>query len=81
MLEVEDNGIGMSQDTVDRLLASDDTQQQEAKPNHTSVGIRSVHKRLQIGYGAPYGIRIESELDHGTTIIIRLPKKGKEETN
>lgn len=79
VLEVEDNGVGMSQDTIERLLASDETAQQEDKPNHTSVGIRSVHKRLQIGYGSRYGIKIQSELGLGTTIMIRLPKKGKED--
>lgn len=79
VLEVEDNGIGMTQETIEKLLASDETAQQETKPNHTSVGIRSVHKRLQIGYGSPYGIKIQSELGFGTTIIIRLPKKGKED--
>ncbi|MGG1515446.1 histidine kinase [Paenibacillus oryzisoli] len=38
------------------------------------IGIRSVIRRLNLLYGEPYGLQIESKQDAGTTFRLRLPR-------
>ena len=45
----------------------------------TGIGIRNVHQRIQVYFGKEYGVFINSELDEGTTILIRIPKIKAEE--
>ena len=39
----------------------------------SGVGLVNVHNRIQILFGKEYGLEIESELDEGTTVSIRIP--------
>ncbi|MBO9607363.1 MAG: sensor histidine kinase [Paenibacillaceae bacterium] len=67
VLEVKDNGVGMSTDEASRLM------RQEEEGIAARVGVRSVHKRVRILYGDRYGLSIASVEGQGTTIRIRLP--------
>lgn len=71
-IDVTDNGPGMRQEQVDRLLREDGG---PAVPSRrgSGIGLRNVHQRIQLTYGEPYGLEIESEPDEGTTIRIHLP--------
>jgi len=42
------------------------------KPS-SGIGLLNVYRRVQIRYGAPYALEIESTLGHGTTVTISLP--------
>ena len=44
------------------------------RSDSSGIGIKNVNDRIKIFFGEQYGIRIESELDVGTTVIIRFPK-------
>lgn len=68
-IEIKDNGIGMPEDISSRLL----TEENRAKTRGSGVGLINVHKRLQLRFGEEYGLRIISEPDQGTTVIIHLP--------
>ncbi len=67
--QVADNGVGMTLEQVTRLFtqAADDD-------NRVGVGVKNVHNRVMIFYGEEYGVSLESELDEGTTVTIRIPK-------
>ena len=39
----------------------------------SGVGLVNVNRRIQIYFGGGYGLFIESELDEGTRVIIRIP--------
>ena len=71
-IDVTDNGPGMRQEQVDRLLREDGG---PAAPSRrgSGIGLRNVHQRIQLTYGKPYGLEIESEPDEGTNIRIHLP--------
>lgn len=60
-----DDGIGMSQEQIGDLFANDS--------ETAGVGVKNVHNRIQIYFGEEYGINIESELDEGTKIYIKIP--------
>lgn len=64
VFEVIDNGNGIDEGTVKRVLSSDTS----------SIGIQNVHKRIQIMYGEQYGVSIESKPGQGTKVTIRIPK-------
>lgn len=68
LISVSDNGIGMPQELVDRLLV-------EHFPisKGSGVGLKNVNERIRLYAGDAYGVTIESELDAGTTITLHLP--------
>ena len=37
------------------------------------MGLVTVNNRIKILFGEEYGLHIESELDEGTTVSIRIP--------
>ena len=43
-----------------------------------SYGLRNIHERLRICYGAAYGLQIDSDDLFGTTVSVRIPKERKE---
>jgi len=64
-LIVEDNGIGMPPDLIEKVLQYD--------PNRKSIGLSNVHSRLQNFYGNSYGLKIESKPGKGTKVIVPIP--------
>lgn len=69
LLSVTDNGMGIPEDEVEFLLT--DTERVHKKGS--GVGLVNVNNRIKILFGEKYGLHIESELDEGTTVFIRIP--------
>lgn len=65
---VEDNGVGMTKEQCESIL------HKEVKGQTGGIGIKNVNDRVKIYFGEQYGMKIESELDEGTKISIRMPK-------
>lgn len=74
-LEVEDNGPGMPEEQVEHLL----TGGEKARQKGSGIGLKNVNQRIQLYFGAQYGLEIESEPDEGTTVRIHIPKTTEEE--
>jgi len=68
-LEIIDNGLGMTQDSVESLL-TDNTRK---RTKGSGVGLKNVNSRIQLRYGEDYGLKIESQPDEGTKVTIHLP--------
>ncbi|MEK4746160.1 histidine kinase [Niallia circulans] len=83
LIEVIDNGVGMDQDTIDRLLdVSEETDQEVANKgagHSTGIGMRNVIKRLRL-FDKDSQVKIHSIVGEGTTVLISLNKLGKEDT-
>jgi two-component system sensor histidine kinase YesM len=75
LLTVTDNGVGMEEEKIRRLLNPElyETAPSEKK-KHTNVGVISVHKRIRILYGDGYGLEISSQVGEGTSVRVRLPR-------
>lgn len=75
LFRVRDNGVGMSSEQVEAILA-------QSSGDRAGIGIKNVDDRLKIYFGANYGLRITSEPDVGTCVEIRMPKirEGNYET-
>ena len=72
LITITDDGAGMTEEAIRELH---DTLNQ-IHPTK-GYGIRNVQQRIRILYGEEYGIHINSKIDEGTTVVIRLPKKTK----
>ena len=73
LLKVQDNGVGMTEEKVNQLEEAF-----EGKRAPVSYGLHNVHQRIRLTYGNPYGLHVESCLQDGTTVTIRLPMEKKE---
>ena len=73
-LDVIDNGLGMPEEQVERLLKGTSLQEEENAVRHgNGVGLYNVHTRIQLRFGQEYGLLIQSEPDEGTMVRIHLP--------
>lgn len=63
---IKDNGAGMSEEQVTDILRKELT-------DSRGIGVKNVNDRIKIYFGSEYGITVESELDVGTMITIRIP--------
>ncbi len=70
-IRLSDDGVGMEQGQIDRVLAGPGAEGEEAAFRH--IGVWNVHRLLQLSFGPDYGLRIQSEPGRGTEITIRLP--------
>jgi two-component system, sensor histidine kinase YesM len=76
LLQVIDNGLGMTAEAAARLLDNRERNEPEAALSPSSgsgVGVRNVHERIRLTFGEEYGLQFESELEEGTTVRIWLP--------
>lgn len=74
LITVSDNGVGMTKEQCGKILAKD-------RSDSGGIGVKNVNDRLKIYFGKKYGLSIESELDVGTTVTVRIPKIDKEAQN
>ena len=69
LIEVEDNGMGMNEEQIERLMEGN----MKIKKRFTGIGLPNVNKRIKLNYGEEYGLTIESMEFVFTKIKIRLP--------
>lgn len=69
VLKVIDNGIGMDRETLQGIF-----HKSKSCEGSNGVGVYNVQTRIQLYYGAEYGLEFESILGEGTTVTILLPK-------
>ncbi len=72
---VEDNGIGMTRESLAhmRKLISGE----EADTSQNGFGIANVQQRIELVYGSDYGITVESEYEVGTKVTVKIPELDK----
>lgn len=65
---ITDNGIGMEQEKVEKILRGITDQQ------YGGYGMSNLQKRMKVFYGEKYGIDIESIINQGTSVKITIPR-------
>lgn len=68
-IEIADNGVGMDAETLKHIF-----ERHKVNYHSNGVGVYNVQKRLQLHYGADYGITYRSEPGIGTTATIIIPR-------
>ena len=71
VMTVRDNGLGMTEETVEKLLSGKEPHAPSRRGS--GIGVRNVHERIRIYFGEDYGLSIVSEPDEGTEVTIRMP--------
>lgn len=72
LITVEDDGQGMDEATIHRVLT------QHPQTNHSAmngIGVSNVNERLRLVYGEGYGLTVQSEVGKYTRMTVRIPKE------
>lgn len=64
IIEVQDDGKGMTEEQLENILKVDE--------NNSHYAVFNIHDRIRLKYGEGYGLRYESAVGQGTTVIIRI---------
>lgn len=73
---IEDNGKGMTEEEIRRLLSGEDRESQD----NSNIGIYNVNSRLILNYGKACELNMESKLGSYTRTTLRLPvRRGGED--
>lgn len=67
VFEISDNGIGMKQERIDKMLMESDSNLD------MGYGFSNVLKRIKLFYGTNYSVTIDSQLGKGTSVRLELP--------
>lgn len=74
LLQVEDNGIGMTPEGLAQVQAGLNDDSDEIRPER-GFGIDNVNKRIRLYYGKAYGLSIKSEQLIGTCVSLVIPAR------
>lgn len=80
-IDVEDNGIGMSPDTLEQIRALLNHEESGRIVAESGYGINNVNQRIKLYYGQEYGLSIESHYLHGTRVSLVIPIQHLPEKN
>lgn len=72
VIEVLDNGLGISKDEV--LEVTQKLKENRLFGKSESVGLYNVNSRIKLHYGQKYSLKLESEKGIGTKVKIMIPK-------
>lgn len=80
IIEVMDNGAGISQEELkelnDKLAMDNDTYfKLLSKKKSKSIGIENVNRRIKLFYGEEFGLKLQSEEGRYTQVVITVPVK------
>lgn len=71
-IEVRDDGVGMPSERADRVAKS----APPAPAGMSGIGLQHVRETIQLYYGAPSGMSVESEEGRGTCVRLELMMKA-----
>lgn len=76
---IEDNGRGMSEERLREVKSHLNNKNDKAFYSRSmGIGIKNVHRRVQLIFGEEYGLDILSQPGKGTKVRIAIPAKWKE---
>lgn len=77
-IKIHDNGVGMSDETVRQLVAGLEANivRDVLDIGEKGIGLKNVIARCRVHYGERFAMSIQSGLNQGTAITLRLPLNG-----
>lgn len=72
-VRIADDGVGIPEAALTELLKPPAEPAATDVSRYTHLGVRSIHDRLGLYFGAPYGLRITSDEGVGTVVEMLLP--------
>lgn len=78
-IRIEDDGGGMAENVLEEIRTSLNAPAYTFKDQSVKIyGVKNVHDRIRLTYGKGYGLSIQSELDKGTAVTIKIPYRKEE---
>ncbi len=78
IIAINDNGMGMDEETLNTLVKSleieEDMQYYFGDRKIKSIGLSNVHNRIRNYFGPDYGMSLSSRKKYGTFVELRLPR-------
>lgn len=79
VIQVQDNGKGMTADRLahiqSMIMKNDEAMVTKQSDHHRSFGLRNVKERMRIKFGEPFEMLVQSMIDAGTCVELRIPRK------
>lgn len=72
-IRIEDNGIGITSERLAEVRALLATSAESEVTGESGYGVSNVNQRIKLYYGQAYGLTIESEYLHGTSVSVVIP--------
>lgn len=81
-ISITDEGMGMDEETLDRLKRqiSGELPTSSGSKSGNGIGLKNVHDRIRLSFGDGYGLRVKSQPGIGTTVMVDLPYREPEKT-
>ena len=79
LIMITDEGAGMDQEALLRLRRQITGEEPTHSSSGNGIGLHNVHSRIRRSFGEGYGLKVDSELNVGTTVTITLPYQMREE--
>lgn len=70
-IEILDNGVGMNKEKIRDIFSANEVINEESVS--TGLGMNNVNKRLIYYYGEDYNLKVDSKVNQGTKVTIRIP--------
>lgn len=71
-LIVEDNGVGLPEESVDKINREIEAGDFDTPGNYA---LKNLNSQIKILYGPEYGLKLESSPGRGTTVTVTISKK------
>jgi two-component system sensor histidine kinase YesM len=73
---VYDDGDGITEEKIKEIFETTNT-----KDSFLHIGLKNIHDRIVLSFGAEYGLNIERPQYGGTRVIIKIPAIRREESD
>jgi len=74
--QVTDTGKGIDQEELERIkvnLHMEYSERAKTSLEGKNIGLSNINNRIKLLFGEGYGVEIESQLGHGTTVMVKIP--------
>ncbi|MDE5596629.1 MAG: histidine kinase, partial [Lachnospiraceae bacterium] len=78
IIDVEDNGCGMTKEELDKLHENIETRDMSRSK---SIGLYNINQRMKLCYGEAYHMYIYAEAGEGTRVRLTFPAQKSEQKN
>jgi two-component system, sensor histidine kinase YesM len=78
IIEIKDNGVGMSEEQckmLNKKISSEQENQTDSLNSSSGIGLKNVNERIVLYYGKQYGLQVSSVEGEFTIVTIKMPCK------
>lgn len=79
ILMVENDGPGLTNEELSKLRRSIYEQANDNGASNERIGLKNIHERLVLNYGASAGLKVDSDNGRGFAVTLTIPLEPKEE--